>query len=300
MKTKKELTLPARGRIQKSQLDIDACGFHLAFSKKTYVMGVLNVTPDSFSDGGRFFDKRRALRRGLEMAREGAGIIDVGGESTRPGARDVSFAEEIDRVVPVIMCLAKELGVPISVDTRKAKVAEEAIKAGASIVNDVSGLRHDRKMGPVVAGSGAVLIATHMKGAPQDMQRNPVYRNLIKDVISGLRESIRLARLCGIDENKIIIDPGIGFGKAVWHNLEILNRLDEFKALRRPICVGTSRKSFIGKVLNIDDTGMRMAGTIATSVAAILNGANIIRAHDVKEAREAAAMADAILKAGAN
>ena len=266
--------------------------------KRTYIMGVLNVTPDSFSDGGKYYNKRKAIARAIEMAGQGADIIDVGGESTRPGARDVSGEEERSRIIPVIEAISKRLKVPISVDTRKAKVAEAAIMAGAAIVNDISGLKYDPGMARVAAEYGASVIVMHMKGTPRNMQRSPRYNNLISEIKSGLRESIKIARDAGIKEKNIIIDPGIGFGKTVGHNLEILNRLDEFKDLGKPICVGTSRKSFIGRILNSRDTDGRLAGTIATCTVAIMRGANILRVHDVKEAAEAAAITDSILNSG--
>ena len=262
-------------------------------------MGVLNVTPDSFSDGGKYYTKTRAIARALEMAAQGADIVDVGGESTRPGACDVSCKEELSRVIPVIEAISKRCAVSISVDTRKAKVASAAINAGACIINDVSGLKHDPGMAEVAARYGAVVIVMHMKGNPQSMQRYPRYKNLISDIKSGLRESIRIARRAGVKEKNIIIDPGIGFGKTVEHNLEILNRLNEFKDLGRPICVGTSRKSFIGKMLNSHNAPDRLAGTIATCTAAIIRGANILRVHDVREAAHAAMITDRIMAAGA-
>ena len=263
----------------------------------TYIMGVLNVTPDSFSDGGKYYNKRSAIERAIAMAAEGADIIDVGGESTRPGAHTISREEEAARVVPVVAAISEKIDIPVSIDTRKAKVAEAAIKAGASIINDVSGLKYDPGMAKVAAGYGAGVIVMHMKGSPFDMQRSPRYDNLIAEIRAALKESIRIARAAGIEEEKIIIDPGIGFGKTVNHNLEILNRLGEFKSLGKPICVGTSRKSFIGSVLNLPATADRMAGTIATCVMSIMNGADILRVHDVKEAAQAAAITDRILKA---
>ncbi len=266
------------------------------FSAKTYVMGVLNVTPDSFSDGGRFFDRKKAIGHALEMASDGADLIDVGGESTRPNSREVSVEEELERVIPVIGHISKRIKISISVDTRKSKVAEEAIKAGAQIVNDVSGLNHDPKMGRTVAKYGARLIVMHMRGEPRTMQVKPTYKDLIGEIIASLRKSIAVAKRAGVDEDKIIIDPGIGFGKTVEHNLEILRRLDEFKVLKKPLCIGTSRKSFIGKVLEVPDPDFRLAGTLATCVIAIMKGANIIRVHDVKEAAEASRMADSILR----
>ena len=271
-------------------------GFKSGFRDRTYVMGILNVTPDSFSEKGIFFDKEKAIAHGLEMARDGADMLDVGGESTRPGAGEVSAEEELRRVIPVIEALAKSVNVPISVDTRKSEVAEEAIRRGAAIVNDVSGLRYDSMMAKVVAEAGAGLVVMHMKGTPRDMQVNPVYKNLIREILDSLKESIRIAVRSGVNEEAIIIDPGIGFGKAVEHNLEVLNRLGEFKTLSRPICVGTSRKSFIGKVLGLEDAKERLAGTLATFAIAIMKGANILRVHDVREALQVSRIADSIMK----
>lgn len=262
--------------------------------KKTLIMGVLNVTPDSFFDKGRFFDKDRALARGLEMIEEGADIIDVGGESTRPGADAVSVGEELNRVMPVIEGLAKERRVVISVDTRKADVADAALMAGAGIVNDVSGLAFDARMASVAAKHGAHVILMHMKGTPKDMQANPVYSDVIGEIRQVLEGSIDKALNAGIEKDHIIVDPGIGFGKDLGHNIEILRRLDEFKVLGCPICIGTSRKSFIGKITGSDDPADRLGGTIATCVIAIIKGARILRVHDVKEAAQAARVTDAV------
>lgn len=266
------------------------------FSKRTYVMGILNVTPDSFSDGGRFLDSKMAVARALEMADEGADIIDIGGESTRPGSKDISRDEELDRILPVIEAVSKKIDTTISVDTRKSEVAEAALKAGAGIVNDISGLRCDEDMARVVARHNAGLIVMHMKGTPQDMQDKPAYKNLIHEIICSLKESLRLAKDAGVAEENIIIDPGIGFGKTVKHNLQILNRLNEFKILGRPVCIGTSRKSFIGKILDHPEIGMRLFGTLATCVIAIMNGANILRVHDIKETLDIARMTDSVLR----
>ncbi|MCX5677614.1 MAG: dihydropteroate synthase [Candidatus Omnitrophica bacterium] len=272
----------------------------LDLSGRTHVMGVLNVTPDSFSDGGSFFDKTKAVKRALAIAREGADIIDIGGESTRPGARGISAREELARVIPVILAVSKKTRIPISIDTMKAEVAEEAIRAGATIVNDVSGLKYDKDMASVVAKYGASVIIMHMKGTPRNMQLRPRYKDTVKDIVKDLKISIKMAKEVGVAGDKIIIDPGIGFGKTFEHNLEILNRLEEFTELKRPICVGTSRKSFIGKALGIKDPGGRLIGTIAASVIAIMKGASLIRVHDVKEAAQAALMTDSILRSGAN
>ncbi len=279
-------------------LDIDARGFCLSLRERTCVMGILNVTPDSFSERGEFFDRKKAIRHALNMATDGADVIDVGGESTRPGAKEVGVDEELDRVMPIIESITKSLDIPVSIDTRRAAVAEEAIKAGAAMVNDVSGLKYDPEMARIVAREDVALIVMHMKGTPQDMQTNPTYRNLIKEILESLRESVEMAKRSGVSEDRIAIDPGIGFGKTAEHNLRILNNLAEFKSLGRPICIGTSRKSFIGKVLSLDDPKERLSATLATCVAAIMNGAKIIRVHDVREAVQAARMTDSILREG--
>ena len=281
-------------RAEISELDIDAGSFHLALSKRTYIMGVLNVTPDSFSERGKFFDGTRAIGHAHSMIRDGADIIDVGGESTRPGASSVDVEDELARVIPVIKEVARQRKVPISIDTRKSEVAEEAIKAGASIINDVSGLRHDTKMASVAARHDVALIVMHMKGTPHDMQINPTYKDLIKEILESLKESIMAAKKAGLKEKRLIVDPGIGFGKTVGHNLEILNRLAEFKILGRPICIGLSRKAFIGKVLGLDDPADRLSGTLGASAVAITKGANILRVHDVREALQVARIADSI------
>lgn len=264
--------------------------------QRTLIMGVLNVTPDSFFDKGRFFDRREAIGRAIEMARQGADIIDIGGESTRPGAKEITSEEEIERVVPVIRAVARKIGKPISIDTRKANVADQALDAGAKIVNDVSGLRYDLSMADVVAEHKAAVILMHMKGNPQTMQRSPRYKNIIKEISLYLEESMRIAVGCGVLKKNIVVDPGIGFGKTLFHNLEILRRLREFRRLGCPVCVGTSRKSFIGKMLGSDDAGERLAGTIASCAVAIANGADILRVHDVREIVQAARVVDGIVR----
>lgn len=261
-------------------------------------MGVLNVTPDSFSDGGRYFSRDAAAERAIEMAAEGADIIDIGGESTRPGAKEVPADEEIGRVVPVIEKLAGRVSAEISVDTRKAKVARAALRAGATIVNDVSALRCDERMPAVIAEYGACVILMHMKGTPEDMQVSPQYSNLIGEISESLKASADIALGSGVAKDRIAVDPGIGFGKTVEHNLQILNRLDEFGRLGFPVCVGTSRKSFLGKVLGKPDAGDRIAGTIATCVLAVMKGAGILRVHDVKEIKEAVIITEKILGSG--
>jgi len=261
--------------------------------ERTVVMGILNRTPDSFSDGGMFTDDERAIRHAVRMAEEGADIIDVGGESTRPGSEGVSPEEELKRTVPFIERLVREIDIPISIDTTKRIVAKEAIGAGASMVNDITGLKGDPGMAGTVAASGVLLSVMHIKGTPRDMQVDPVYDDLISEIISGLRESVSIAAKSGVSGDRIIVDPGIGFGKTTGHNLRIISRLGEFKVLGKPILIGLSRKSFIGNLTG-KDTGRRLIGTAASSALAIANGANIIRAHDVKEAVDVRKVADAI------
>lgn len=257
-------------------------------------MGILNVTPDSFSDGGRYFDRALAVKRAQEMAEEGADIIDVGGESTRPGSAPVPLQEEISRTIPVIEALAKNIKVPISIDTYKAEVAKRAMDAGASIVNDISGLRFDPEMPKVVSQYKCPVVIMHIKGTPKSMQANPQYEALIPEIMDYFRESIRLAVESGIAEDKIIIDPGIGFGKTFDHNLEIIKNLREFTLLEKPLLAGVSRKAFIGKILGDAPASERLEGTAASVAISILNGANIIRVHDVKEMRKVALVADAV------
>jgi len=257
-------------------------------------MGVLNVTPDSFSDGGRFLVADALKRRIVEMAAEGAALIDVGGESTRPGALPVSLEQELDRVIPAIETIVSLCDVPVSIDTTKAQVAAAALAAGAAFVNDISGLRFDPEMASTVAAAGGGLFVMHTRGRPESMQADTDYRDLMAEVITYLEESIELARQAGIPQEKIAVDPGIGFGKSVEGNLEILRRLSELSILGRPILLGTSRKSFIGKILAQDDPEERLAGTLATVSLGVAAGASIFRVHDVRPAREAAEIAWAI------
>lgn len=266
----------------------------LILSSETAVMGILNVTPDSFSDGGRFFDTQKAADRALEMIEEGARIIDIGGESTRPGARKVPEEEERKRVIPVIKAVRKHVDIPISIDTARSSVASEAIDCGADIVNDISAMTFDESMPEIVEKHCVPVILMHMKGTPRTMQDNPVYDDVCTEIGRFLKERTEHAVRRGIDPAKIIIDPGIGFGKTLRHNLEIIKNLEYFKVLGRPILIGPSRKSFIGRILK-SDPGERLEGTIAACVAAIMNGASIIRVHDVKQAAAAAKMTDYIM-----
>ncbi len=273
--------------------------FLSALGKRTLIMGILNVTPDSFSDGGRFFKLTNAVAHAKKMAADGADMIDIGGESTRPGSQPVPLDEELRRVIPVIKAIRQELDVPISIDSYKAEVAEQALEAGANLVNDISALRFDERMKEVVAKYEVPVVLMHMRGTPQTMQQNPTYEDVVKDIIAFLRERIEAATAAGIARENIIIDPGIGFGKLGWHNLEILKRLAEFRALGRPILVGTSRKAFIGQILKTD-VNERLEGTLASVVISVMNGADIVRVHDVKAVKRAVEIADAVrfLKAG--
>lgn len=257
------------------------------------VMGILNVTPDSFSDGNRFFSLEAAVERALEMEREGADIIDIGGESTRPNAPAVSLEQELDRVLPVIEALAGKIGVPISVDTYKAGVAAAACAAGAEIVNDVSGLCFDPAMAGAVARADAGLVVMHTRGRPDRMQADTRYEDLISEVKAYLSDSLALADAAGIKSCRIAVDPGIGFGKSVAGNLEIVRRLSELLSLGRPILVGPSRKSFIGAVTG-KDSGDRLFGTAAVVAVSVANGASIVRVHDVAAMRDVAIMARAL------
>ncbi len=264
-------------------------------ARKVAVMGILNLTPDSFYNGGRYTTQSRVLKRVEEMVKEGADLIDVGGESTRPGAKEVDLEEEIRRVIPVISKMRELFEIPVSIDTYKAKVAKEALEAGVDMVNDISGLRFDPRLKEVVARSGAAVVLMHIKGTPRDMQNNPQYESLMGEVISCLSGSIRLAQKAGIDLEKIIVDPGIGFGKTSQHNLQILNHLGELRSLGRPILIGASRKSFIGNVLNLP-LEERLEGGLAAASFAVMQGAKIIRTHDVKPTRRAVDLTQAIIQ----
>ncbi|OGW33506.1 MAG: dihydropteroate synthase [Nitrospirae bacterium GWC2_42_7] len=268
--------------------------FCLDFSRKTYVMGILNVTPDSFSDGSIYFDKAKAVDHALRMADDGADIIDIGGESTRPGSETVPLEEELRRTIPVIEEISKKINIPISIDTYKSEVALRALESGASIVNDISGMRFDPEMPKVIAKYKVPVVLMHIKGRPKNMQKNPVYDALIPEIMDYFRISIRLANKFGIPENMIIIDPGIGFGKTAEHNLEIINNLSQFASLKKPILIGASRKAFIGKILGDAPAEERLEGTAAVVAISIINGANIVRVHDVKEMAKVVKVADAI------
>ena len=267
--------------------------YRLDLARRTHVMGVLNVTPDSFSDGGLFLEREKAVEHGIAMAEEGADFIDIGGESTRPFSRSISSDEEIERVVPVIETLAREITVPVSIDTWKGNVAREALQAGASMINDISGLRLDPALSSVAAESGVPVTLMHMKGTPANMQKNPVYEDLVGEIKEFLEDAVRKAVEAGIREDLILVDPGIGFGKTFDHNLQIIKKLSSFLSLGKPLLIGTSNKSFIGEVLGkkVDE---RVTGTMATVAVAAMNGAHVVRVHNVKEAVETVRMVDAI------
>jgi dihydropteroate synthase len=259
-------------------------------------MGVVNVTPDSFSDGGRFLDPERAIAHGRELAAEGADILDIGGESTRPGAEAVSAELERERVAPVVAALAGPdgPGLPVSIDTSKRLVAEAALDAGAAIVNDVTALRGDPELAELCAERRCEVVLMHMLGDPRTMQDDPAYDDVVDDVRAFLVERIETATAAGIDEERVWVDPGIGFGKKVEHNLDLIRRLGELRELDRPIVFGSSRKSFIGKLTGAE-VGDRLGGTIASNVVAYANGAEVLRVHDVGPMREALTVAEAIL-----
>jgi dihydropteroate synthase len=264
-------------------------------------MGVLNVTPDSFSEGGSFLDPQRAVEHALEMERAGADLLDIGGESTRPGSTGTVAETELARILPVMEALRGALKIPISVDTRKSQVAEAAVSAGAQIINDVSGLRSDARIAEVARRRGAALILMHMRGEPKTMQKKPFARDVMKDVIQGLRASISIARKAGVAKSQIIIDPGIGFGKSFEQNYELLRKLPELAKLGYPLLVGTSRKGFLGATLARDGKLVpaeeRLWATAATVTASILGGAHIVRVHDVAEMAQVARVADCLLDA---
>jgi len=262
------------------------------------VMGVLNVTPDSFSDGGRYFERTAAVEHGLEMADKGADIIDVGGESTRPGAREVPVELELERVIPVIRELSRKLAVPISVDTRKAVVADAALAEGAAIVNDVSGLSFDPLMARTVAGAGAAVVLMHMRGVPETMMRYARYRDVVAEVRAWLKARARLAKRAGVPGSKIVVDPGLGFAKTAGHNLRLLASLPRLCALGYPVMIGASRKSFVRKIAGAGDCELAL-GSAAVSALAVAAGASIVRVHDPDGMGALVRMAAAVAHAAA-
>ena len=275
--------------------------YHLDFKARPHIMGVLNITPDSFSDGGLFLSPQSAISQGIKMVQEGADIIDIGGESTRPFSDPVSVAEEIKRVVPVIKALASEVEVPISIDTTKASVAHAALEAGASVINDISALRADVELANVAAQGSVPVILMHMLGTPRTMQIEPTYENVVEDIRAFLCDAIDRAVQSGISRSHVIVDPGIGFGKSIAHNLALMRHLEAFTSLNVPLLVGTSRKTFIRNTLKngrdadlSPDSSIVEIGTQATVAVAILNGAHIIRVHNVANTSATIKMIEAI------
>jgi len=279
------------------RLELPSCT--LTLGQRTLLMGVLNVTPDSFSDGGKFLDPQSAIEHALEMERAGADLLDIGGESTRPGSTGTAAETELARIQPVLEGLRGALKIPIAVDTRKSQVAEAAISAGAQFINDVSGLRFDPRLAEVAQRRGVPLILMHTRGEPATMQKGPFARDVMKDVVQGLRASIRKARAAGVRKSQILIDPGIGFGKSFEQNYELLRKLPELAKLGYPLLVGTSRKGFLGATLARNGKPAppeeRLWATAATVTSSILGGAHIVRVHDVAEMARVARVADCLL-----
>src|SRR5262245_23851385 len=268
--------------------------FEFVFPRPAMVMGIVNVTPDSFSDGGQFLDSAAAAAHGMELFAHGAEIIDVGGESTRPGAEPVSEDEELRRVLPVIRRLATQVTVPISIDTQKPAVAKAALQAGASVVNDIAAGRNDDEMWRVVAKANAGYVCLHMQGMPTTMQLNPVYGDVVEEVRDFFVERLERLRRAGVAAAQVVLDPGIGFGKTLEHNLQLLAGLGRFTSLERPVLLGVSRKSFIGKLLGVE-VPARLPAALACACLAVAAGAQMVRAHDVPETLQAVKMAEAIL-----
>jgi dihydropteroate synthase len=287
-----------RARGEAADFVLTLGGRTLDLSRGTVIMGVLNVTPDSFSDGGRYLGTDEAVARARQMAADGAHVVDVGGESSRPGSRPVSATEELERVIPVIEAIRGRIDVPISIDTYKAEVAEQAIAAGAAMINDISALSFDPEMAPLAARLGVPVILMHIQGTPRNMQVDPHYDDPVAEVKASLESSIDRAVGAGVDPERIVIDPGIGFGKRVDDNLLLLKHLRDFYDLGRPVLVGVSRKAFIGEVTKrpVSD---RLAGSIGAAAAAVMAGAHMVRVHDVAETRDAVAVVDAIRRGAA-
>ncbi len=283
----------------RKKFNLRLCSGKLVLGERTLVMGVLNVTPDSFSDGGKFCAEEQAMQHAVQMERAGADLIDVGAESTRPGSEEISIDAELRRVLPVLRGLRRLLKIPISIDTQKSEVAESALDAGAEIINDISGLKNDPRIAEVAARRRVPLILMHMRGEPRTMQKGPFARDVMKDVIQGLRKSVILARKAGVPKSQIILDPGIGFGKSFAQNYELLQKLPQLAKLGYPLLVGTSRKGFLGTTLAREGKPAppeeRIWGTAATVTASILNGAHIVRVHDVAEMVQVARVADCLL-----
>jgi len=283
--------------ISKNEYVLKTCRREINLGKKTLIMGILNVTPDSFSDRGLFYSQQKAVERGLQMADEGADIIDIGGESTRPGAKSLDASVELKRVFPVIESLVKQIKIPLSIDTTKAKVAKFAMVGGAEIVNDISALHGDKEMTKTIKDAGAAVILMHMRGKPRNMQKgNLVYDNLMGEITDYLKKSSEKALKAGIEKDRMIVDPGIGFGKTPEDNYKIIRNLYQLKELGIPVMIGSSRKSFIGRITG-GEPEQRLEGTAATVTAAIMNRCHIVRVHDVAAMKKVAAVTDAIIHA---
>ncbi len=283
--------------IEQSRFILKTSRREMILGEKTLIMGILNITPDSFSDGDVYFDAQKAVERAVQMEEEGADIIDIGGESSRPGALEVTSRREISRVVPIVEKLSGKLKIPISVDTTKSRVAEKSLEAGAEIINDISALNGDKKMASVISKASAALILMHMRGRPADMQAGDLsYQDLMQEIIDFLKAGFRKAVAAGIDGNRIVVDPGIGFGKTYADNCKIINKLEELQTLGLPLLIGTSRKAFIGNITG-GSPGERIEGTAATVSAAIIKGCHIVRVHDVAAMKKVAMMTDAIARA---
>jgi dihydropteroate synthase len=289
---------------QRDQFRLRWRSFDLRLGRRTYLMGILNLTPDSFSGNGIYAGSypkspkkaiEETIRRARQMVEDGADIIDIGGQSTRPGARVISAKDEIRRVVGAIKKLSRNIKVPISIDTSKSEVARAALDAGASMINDIYGLRKDRRLAKLASDYGVPVVVMHIKGTPATMQKNPQYKCLIKEILLKLRESVQIATDAGLNPQQIIVDPGIGFGKTLEHNLQILRCIEELKSLGQPILIGPSRKSFIGAILKAPP-GQRLMGTVTSCILAVTAGAHILRVHDVREVKQACLVADSILK----
>ncbi len=289
--TEKEKSI--RGEIKPNGLRLR--GFNFNLSSKTLIMGVLNVTPDSFFDGGRYLELDKALSHIDIMINEGADIIDIGGESTRPGSHGVSEKVELDRVMPVIKAAVKRFNVPISIDTTKSEVARAALDEGASMVNDISGLKFDPEIANIVADHGAGIILMHTPARPAEMQNHTNYNSVVRDIVRALSDSVESAESAGVSPYSIIVDPGVGFGKTAEQNLKLLKCLRDFLILGKPVMIGTSRKSFIGKIIGSDNLDDRLEGTSATMAIGIMNGASIIRVHDVHYMKRVAKLVDATI-----
>ncbi len=282
-------------RVNRREVALNCAGKSLTVGKHPRIMGIINVTPDSFSDGGLHYSVDDAVERAHQMAWDGADIIDVGGESSRPGSDPVDVKEEISRVVPVITRLAQELSIPVSVDTTKSEVARAALDAGAGMINDISGLHWDLKLADLAAEYEVPVVVMHTRGRPKTMQREIHYDSLLSEIIRYLKEGVEIALASGVPEDQIIVDPGIGFGKTLENNLEIMDSLFELSVLGKPILLGASRKSFIGKVLDLD-VDQRLEGTLATTLYGIMRGADIVRVHDVKENVRAVRMLEGMMQ----